>query len=161
MADCLVVNASPLILFSRIDRLDLFAQIATSVVVPEAVLREVEVGSARDQAVLRVREMSNLARAADRQLGTNIVSWDLGAGESQVLAHGLSRPGAQVVLDDLAARRCARSLALPMMGSLGVVLLCRQRGILTAARPWVDALCGAGLRLASSLKDQALAKVGE
>lgn len=161
MADVLVVNASPLILFARIDRLDLFAKLAGSVVVPQAVLREVEAGSARDQAVAHVRRMASLTKVADRQVPDSIRAWDLGAGESQVLVHAVERPGAGVVLDDLGARRCAQSLGLPMMGSIGVVLLCRQRGIVEWARPLIEALCEVGLRLRPAIKDQALAKVGE
>ena len=64
-------------------------------------------------------------------------------------------------MDDLAARRCARSLGLPMIGTLGVVILCRHREVISAARPIVEKLREAGLRLKPALMDEALAKVGE
>jgi len=48
-----------------------------------------------------------------------------------------------------------------MIGTLGIVILCRHRGVLRAARPVVEALRGAGLRLKPALMDEALAKVGE
>lgn len=82
MAEILVVNASPLILFARIERLDLFAALTATVLVPDAVLHEVEAGSARDRAVHRVRAMAGLEKVADRELPESIRSWDLGAGES-------------------------------------------------------------------------------
>lgn len=41
MDRALVVNASPLILLARIDRLDLLASLAKLLVVPEAVIREI------------------------------------------------------------------------------------------------------------------------
>jgi predicted nucleic acid-binding protein len=87
----LVVNASPLIFLARIERLDLLASLAKLLVVPEAVIREIQAGSNRDGAADRVHDLVS---------------------------------GSEVVLDDLAARRCARSLDLPMIGTLGVVLLC-------------------------------------
>lgn len=77
------------------------------------------------------------------------------------MTHGLERPGVEVVLDDLAARRCARSLGLPMIGTMGVVILCRHRGVIKAARPVLETLREAGLRLKPELMDKALAKVGE
>ncbi len=157
----LVVNASPLILLSRTDRLDLLASLAKTIVVPEAVIREIRAGSNRDDTIERVKVLSSVLRVDDQPVPDRIRSWDLGAGESQVLVHGLRRPGSEVVLDDLAARRCAHSLDLPMIGTLGIVVLCRHRGLISAARPVIEALCDAGLRVKPRLVDEALAKVGE
>lgn len=157
----LIVNASPLILLARIERLDLLTSLARSLIVPGAVLREIQAGSHRDAVADRLSELPSILRADDRPIPDRIRLWDLGAGESQVLTHGVQRPGSKVVLDDLAARRCARSLGLPRIGTLGIVLLCRHRGVLPAARPVVEALCDAGLRLKPALVEEALARVGE
>lgn len=157
----LVVNASPLILLARIDRLDLLASLTKLVVVPKAVIKEVEAGSDRDGSAGKVENLPSILQVDDRPVPDRIRLWNLGAGESQVLAQALERPGAEVVLDDLAARRCARSLGLPMIGTLGVVILCRHRGIISAARPVLQMLCDVGLRLKPALIDEALAKVGE
>lgn len=161
MDKALVVNASPLILLARIDRLDLLASLTKLLVVPEAVIREIQAGSDRDGAADKIKDFSSILQAEDRPVPDQIRSWDLGIGESQVLAHGLERPGAEVVLDDLAARRCARSLGLSMIGTLGIVILCRHRGVISAARPVIETLREAGLRLKPALMDEALAKVGE
>lgn len=66
-----------------------------------------------------------------------------------------------MVLDDLAARRCAKSLQLPLVGSLGIALLCKHRGLIPKARPIVESLAASGLRLRPEFMDAALAKVGE
>jgi predicted nucleic acid-binding protein len=157
----LVVNASPLILLARIDRLELLASLAKLLVLPEAVIREIQAGSHRDETADKIKNLPSVLQVADRPVPDRIRLWDLGAGESQVLAHGLESPGAEVVLDDLAARRCARSLGLRMTGTLGVVILCRHRGVIGAARPVIEALREAGLRLKLALMEEALAKVGE
>ena len=161
MDRALVVNASPLILLARIDRLDLLTSLAKLLIVPEAVLREIQAGSDRDGTADKVRDLPSLLQVDDRSVPDHIGVWDLGAGESQVLTHGLEQPGAEVVLDDLAARRCARSLGLSMVGTMGIVILCRHRGVISAARPVLATLCEAGLRLKPALMDKALAKVGE
>jgi predicted nucleic acid-binding protein len=157
----LVVNASPLILFARIDRLDLLVSLTKVLVTPQAVIREIQAGSDRDGTAHKIKGLASLLLVDDRPVPDRIRLWDLGAGESQVLAHGLERQGSEVVLDDLAARRCARSLGLAMIGTLGVVILCRHRGIISAARPVIKTLCEAGLRLKPALMEEALAKVGE
>jgi predicted nucleic acid-binding protein len=48
-----------------------------------------------------------------------------------------------------------------MIGTLGVVILCRHRGVISAARPVIETLREAGLRLKPALMEEALAKVGE
>lgn len=45
-----IVNASPLILLGKLQRLDLLDLLASSVAVPESVIREVAAGTERDQA---------------------------------------------------------------------------------------------------------------
>jgi predicted nucleic acid-binding protein len=60
----LVVNASPLILFSRINRLDLLTSLAKLLVVPEAVIREIQAGSHRDEAADRIKDLWALSFSA-------------------------------------------------------------------------------------------------
>ena len=48
MSDAWVINASPLILFARIDRLDLLDRLAPGVIVPGAVFDEVRAGQEKD-----------------------------------------------------------------------------------------------------------------
>jgi len=46
-----------------------------------------------------------------------IQSWDLGPGESAVLTWGYVHPSTEVIVDDLAARRCAVALGIPVRGN--------------------------------------------
>lgn len=45
MADVYVVNASPIILLGKIERLDILACVGTKLLVPSAVVQEIEVGA--------------------------------------------------------------------------------------------------------------------
>ena len=87
MGRALVVNASPLILLARIDRLDLLTSLAKLLIVPEAVLREIQAGSDRDGTADKVRDLPSLLQVDDRPVPDQIGVWDLGAGESQVLTY--------------------------------------------------------------------------
>jgi predicted nucleic acid-binding protein len=156
----LVVNASPLILLARIRRLDLLTSIADSVVFPQRVLEELEVGSAYDDAAQVVKD-SPLRQVPDVEVPDRIQRWDLGPGENQVLAYSLSREEYEAVIDDRAARRCSRSLGIPYTGTLGIVITGRHRGLIPKARPIVEALQGQGIRLSPALIEAALAEVGE
>jgi predicted nucleic acid-binding protein len=66
-----------------------------------------------------------------------------------------------VIVDDLAARRCAEALGLPLTGTLGLVLKAKRKGLLPAARPALGKLLAAGMYLSPRILDQALALVGE
>jgi predicted nucleic acid-binding protein len=154
-----VINASPLILLGKLGRTDLLESLADQVWVPEAVHREVaagmdEAGAAASLAWARSRQVPDIV------VPTSILGWDLGAGESQVLAHCLM--GRHLaVLDDGEARAAARVHALPLVGTLGIILRARAAGLIPAARPLIEQLLESGSYLAADLIRVALAKVGE
>lgn len=56
-----------------------------------------------------------------------IVAWNLGAGESEVLSYALNHLGVRAMVDDAAARRCARTLGIPTLGSGGALVLAKRR----------------------------------
>jgi predicted nucleic acid-binding protein len=68
-------------------------------------------------------------------------------------------PGTEVILDDLAARRCAATLGIPVRGTLGIVITAKQRGAIPAARPVLEQLRLCGMYLSDRVINQAL--VGE
>jgi predicted nucleic acid-binding protein len=156
-----VVNASPLILLARIQRLDLQTSQAETVRVPQSVIRELDAGNSRDGAADAVRAAQRISIVPDRLVSARVQLWDLGAGEAHVIADALEASGAEAVLDDLAARRCARSLGLSVLGTLAVVVTARRRGVIVAARPLINQLYAQGMRITPELARKALAEVGE
>lgn len=78
-----------------------------------------------------------------------------------MLAWAHSHPGTEAIVDDLAARRCAASLGIPVRGTLGLVLMAKRRGIIPAARPIVEQLRQAGMYLSDRVIQQALILVEE
>jgi len=84
----------------------LIERLAPTILVPDAVIEEVRVGERKDRTAATAVEWAEKYRVADIAVATSIEHWDLGPGESQVIAYciGGSR---WAVLDDRAARRCA------------------------------------------------------
>jgi predicted nucleic acid-binding protein len=67
-----------------------------------------------------------------------------------------------VVLDDAAARRCARAMEVPLIGTLGAVLQAKRQGFIESAAHVLMALRAAGLRLDDKVAAVALKRaVGE
>ena len=72
----------------------------------------------------------------------------------------LTKVGLLEVLD-LAARRCAQALKLPMQGTLGLVLVAKRIGLIKAVLPVVEDLEHAGMYITARLKTQILDAAGE
>lgn len=66
-----------------------------------------------------------------------------------------------VALDDLQARNCAKSLGIPVVGTLGILLRAKKSGLIAAARPLIEELLGRQLYLSRDLIEKGLAEVGE
>ncbi len=161
MAEKFAVNASPLIFLAQAGLLDLLRLVNDTGVVPGAVLREIEAGAHIHDTAQVVRQTDWLTVVKGEGIPESIQIWDLGEGESAVLAWALSHPGADAVVDDLQARRCAATLGLPVRGTLGLVIAARQRGKIPAARPVIERLMEAGMYLSDAVVNLALRKIGE
>jgi predicted nucleic acid-binding protein len=148
-----VVNASPLILLARVDRLDLIERLAPGVAVPDAVVSEIRAGQLKDATASRALAWAQPYHVPD-------VPLVLGAGESQVIAHCIGRPR-WAILDDLAARRCAAAHDVAVVGTLGVVLRAQKSRYIEHARPVVEALRAAGMFMDDAFMNDALSRVGE
>ncbi len=71
-------------------------------------------------------------------------------------------PGATAILDDAEGRACARSLRIPVVGTLGLVLRAKKRGRIDSAAAVMRAVRAAGLYLDEALLREALGgAVGE
>lgn len=154
------VDASPLIFLSRAGQLPLLKLAAAQVHVPTPVLQELSRGP-DDQAIRAVEEALWLGILPEQEIPPEVAGWSLGFGESSVLAWCLKAPGRVAIIDDLSARRCAEELGIPLRGTLGLVLLAKRRGIITAARPLLEELRRTGMYLSDRVLDRALARVGE
>jgi predicted nucleic acid-binding protein len=69
--------------------------------------------------------------------------------------------GSEAVIDDLAARRCAAVLRIPVRGTLGLALIAKQRGQISSARQVLERLRYGGMYLSDEVMNRALALVGE
>jgi len=156
-----VANASPLILLGKIGQLALLTQLADELVIPEVVLREVSAKPDGEEAIDELVGTSGVRIELDRSVSKVIEAWDLGLGESQVLAVSEGDLSSRAVLDDLEARRCAASIDVPVIGTLGVVLRAKRKGVVPAARPLLERLRHEGLYVSTDLLERALKHVGE
>jgi predicted nucleic acid-binding protein len=125
-------------------------------VVPEAVWSEVTARVGVDPVQAAIGLAPWLHQVAPVPVPASVEAWDLGPGESAVLAWALEHPGATVILDDLAAWRCARAHALEVTGTLGLVLRAHTRGMVPNPRSVIDQLRSVGMWLSDGVVESAL-----
>src|SRR5581483_10512098 len=94
-----IVNASPLILMARSGLFDLLRLPAPDMIVPSAVEGEILRRGPFDPTVIALGRADWLRRVDVRSIPRVITAWDLGAGESSVLAWAMSNPGTEAILD--------------------------------------------------------------
>lgn len=155
-----VINASPLILLGKINQLELAERLASRLIVPQTVFDEIASGE-QDRLTQSTLNWAQRHTQSDVAIPVSILNWDIGAGESQVLAHCLLINGSKAVLDDGEARAAAQSHRIRLLGTLGIILRAKSSGLIAAARPLIEQLLTNGSYLSDSLVRDALGKVGE
>jgi predicted nucleic acid-binding protein len=107
-------NASPLIYLSRAGLLDLLNLEGTEIVVPNPVAEEIRRRGSDDLTAQAIEKTTWLTIVESPPIPDTLRAWDLGEGETAVLAWGHASPGTVVIIDDLAARRCAATHGIPV-----------------------------------------------
>ncbi len=157
MSDVLIVNASPLIFLGNAGHLELLRVLeARRIVVPQPVFDEVMGGGHTDTAASALSETPWIERRSAPPIPDSIAAWDIGRGESSVIATALQEPGARVVIDDLNARKCALAHGLSVSGTLGVVIAAHRQGRIADPRQVLLELRAAGMWLSDAVIARAL-----
>jgi hypothetical protein len=156
-----VVDTSPLIFLAKLNRLDLLKK-AGRVLVPMAVLREIQ--EYPDEAAAQIEEARHawleVQPVRDRGI-VEVLTGDLDAGESELLALAREVGAQRVVIDDLDGRRFAYRLGLAPIGTLGLLLAARLRGDLPSLQQEIEHLQAAGFRMSGTLRLAFLKRAGE
>ena len=140
----IVADTGPIIAFARLRQLDLLRQVVETLIIPEAMYEEL-VGRGRDRpGAAEVAHGGWIHRrmVTDQEAVTQLPRV-LHAGEREaiVLAHELQ---AQLLIDEQRGRDIAIARGLEVMGILRILAEAKQRGLITAVRPLVEALLAVG-----------------
>lgn len=156
-----VVDTSSLIFLAHLGHLDLLLRGADEILVPPAVLQEVRAKT--DTAAEKIESLQGwlkLEAPQDRKL-LEVLRLDLDAGEAEVIALAYERSADRTVIDDLAGRRYARRLGLPLIGTVGLLLAARLRGEIASLKSELDRLHVAGFFVSEALVAKVLSAAGE
>ena len=148
-----VSNSSPLIAFQQIGRLELVHELVGPMIIPPAVSREIAPSVSRPDWI----EVRGLAQP----VASIVLRVSLGAGESEAISLAIETKARLLLLDDLAARRLALGLHLPIIGTLGLLLAAKRKGLLETVKPSLDQLMACEFRVSADLYERLLRDAGE
>lgn len=156
-----VIDASPLIFLTKADLLSLLQYRYKTVLVTSTVAEEIGQYGSTD-LTYRLLQSTDWLRVVEA-LPTleEIQHCNLDPGEASVLSWSFANPETEAVIDDLAGRRCAKQLEIPIRGTLGLVLSAKQHGHVTEAKPLIERLRQTGMYLSDRVVTKALTMVGE
>lgn len=144
-----VADASVLIALAQIDQLPLLERLFGEVMIPAAVAREIAPGLPQLPSWIRTRRL-------EQPPDPRVAEAGLDPGETEAIGLALAVKAERVILDDLPARRLAAALGLSVVGTAGLLFAAKQKGLLPAVRPALDALRAAGFRLRQDVYEEIL-----
>jgi len=159
-AKAVVVNSTPLVAFWSIGRLDILRDLFSEITIPPAV-RDEFLSAGKDARRETLRKETWIRVVGLESPNRVAVYAGLDDGEAQVLVLAEEQNASLVLIDERKARRYAERLKLPLSGTLGVLLLAKEEGVIPAISPLLKALQEAGLYLHDDLVKHVLKMAGE
>jgi len=157
----IVCDTSAIQYLYQLELLHILPVLADRVIVPPAVVDEIEVGRAAGVRLPDLGALDWLTVQPPISEAAVPLMTDLGPGEAQVLMLTIESKGVIAVLDDALARRIADTFDLPFTGTLGLLLDAKQAGLVPAVGPLLDRLQALCFRLAPDTRQGILKLAGE
>jgi predicted nucleic acid-binding protein len=104
---------------------------------------------------LTILPVSNIALVS-------LLKLELDEGESEAITLFIEKPNQAILLDEKSARRVAKQMNLPVLGTVGILIWAKQNGLIPNLREQLDALQSVGkFRLSNLIYQEAIKKVDE
>ncbi|MBW4491505.1 MAG: DUF3368 domain-containing protein [Oscillatoria princeps RMCB-10] len=159
----IVSDTSPINNLSAIGQLALLRQLYGTVIIPEAVFREL---TDPEFPVAGATEVQTFDWIQTRQVNNRAVVEalrnDLDIGEAEAIALALELEADQILIDESRGRAIAARLNLRYTGILGILIEAKSQGLIPVVKPLLNALINeAGFWIAGSLYNRVLQLAGE
>lgn len=155
----IVCNTGPIIALAKIDRFELLRDLFETVVIPEAVLQEVR-DDVSLSALASAQQWLKIGSVKNR-LAVQVLQEDLDAGESEAIVLAAQINADLLIIDERAATNRARNLRLRTTGTLGLLLIAKDRALLNEIKPVLDELRRTGFHMSDELYHELLISADE
>ena len=155
----LIADSSALVALSVCDSLDLLDALFGEVKVPQAVFDEVSANHKPESAVLE-RYLQGKIESVDTEKYVYLDAYaDAGETEAMLLYKQMSADW--LLIDDKRGRKIAAVNHINTIGSLGVLLSAKKRGLISAVKPKIDQIAESDVYIGQTLRQIVLDMAGE
>lgn len=135
----MISNASPLIYFGKLNKLDLLVRLFDKIEITQSVYEEIIYGEDNNSEVEIIKEFISKKLIIIERLESKISgisnfikkSFKLHNGESDTIALAMQNNTKKVIIDEKSARKAAELHGMFPIGTLGVVLLAYKKDIVS------------------------------
>jgi uncharacterized protein len=149
VTETIVADSTCLIGLERIGRLDILTSLFVKIIVPPEVSREFS--GTFDW--LEVVDLGNKTLA-------NLLLLVVDSGEAEAIALA-SELGLRLIVDDKQARSAARQMGIEVIGTVGLLIIAKKRGMISDLKPVLDELEQNKFFIGKQLRAEALKIAGE
>lgn len=149
----IVCNSSVLIVLEKVDVLSILRELFKDIFIPLAVKREV-FREEEPPAWIKCQEIS-------QPLASKVLEGSLEAGEREAICLYEELEADLLVIDDLEGRRVAERLGAKITGTLGILLLAKEKGIIDKVEPFLKKIVEDGFRISENLYESILVIANE
>ena len=153
----IVSDTTPISELAKVDHLDLLPKLFGKVVIPQGVFDELQVGEHPAAKLVQDLSWLEVVTVNNQQLVRELQqSFKLDLGESEAIALAEEIGASQLLIDERAARKVAMARKLPLIGTVGILLLAKRRGLLDSVKDVLDEMKAQGMRISDRLYVQVL-----
>jgi len=156
-----ISNTSPLLYLYRVGAIDWLPIMFDEIWTTEAVRNELLAGQTKGYDVPISVNYPWLRAVNPKNMPSEWLALDLGAGELSAMALALENPNHIILLDDGLARRTATAAGLTVWGTLKVLLEAKSLGLVDRIEPMISRFSEAGMWISDDIKRRILKLAGE
>jgi predicted nucleic acid-binding protein len=146
----IVCDCSPLVALALCDQLALLDALFSDVIIPENVYAEATIAEKPESVKIADYAQGKVVKAANPlpvQLRENV----LGRGETEAIALYWEKSADYLLVDEDKGRRFAKANGITIIGSLGILLLAKEKNLIPAVKPFIHILRASNIRIAEFL----------
>ena len=157
-----VLNTSPIIYLSSLGEINILEKLFEEVLIPEAVKRELISGGEGSFGFKEVKKEKWIkTKKIENELAKAYLLTDLDDGEAEVIVLADDEKADIIVMDDRLDRKVARLRGYNVIGTLRLLVMSKEKGIISEVRSRIEKLKTAGFWLSEDVIKTVLEQTGE
>lgn len=158
----IVCNSGPLITLSKLGKINLLQELYGTIIIPEKVRYEIVV---QGRGAVGAEEVGNASwinvEAVKNKLAVELLRERLDAGESEAIVLAMESKADLLLMDEARGRRISEGRGIKLIGTLGLLVVAKKRGLITEIKPLLEQLITVGFYMSSDLYQAMLEQAGE